>query len=269
MGTQKQFVGIALVSKDEILNENFSIFKDFTRYLHALSDKRTLQSRVVYHERIAVALNAGAKNFYEHGECRLLDPSRKLLFEIIDEEIESKTGNIMDNTNKIITFDKGGKGVLKNMKKSYTKLFHGLNDSVILLFSYFIPCSIDFYNCSRLIHKFVNVSGLNMAICYESIYKFSDKCLSLSQITMENVVVVDCDEIWTEIRSQIKPLINTDTFRFKYEFLNGEYDNDFDDDFEDFADDVLDFRKSTRMRQFGKALCRKMMKRYNNFISLK
>jgi hypothetical protein len=70
-------------------------------------------------------------------------------------------------------------------------------------------------------------------------------------------------------RNQIKPLINKDAFRFKYEFLNGEYDNDFDDDFEDFADDVLDFRKSTCMRQFGKALCRKMMKRYNNFISLK
>jgi hypothetical protein len=154
-------------------------------------------------------LNANAKNFYDHGECRLLDHERKLLFEIIDEEIERfKTAKIKDSTDTIITFDNGGKGVLENMKKLYTKLFYGLNDSVILLFSSFIPCSIDFYNCSRLINKFVNVSGLNMAICYESNYKLSDKSLSLSQITMENLVVVDCDEIWTEFESKPNKAFN-------------------------------------------------------------
>ncbi|XP_045214603.2 uncharacterized protein LOC123564822 [Mercenaria mercenaria] len=258
---KSQFIAVAIVSKDEIVNESFSALKDFTDNLHNIEDPSVIVSKVVHHDRVAVAMNAGEKYFFEHGECRIFDPYRHCLFKIIDEEISSNTEK--KKRKKIAIIDKGGRGVLENMENTYIKTFNNLDDAVLLLFSFYIPCSIDFHDCARLLHDYVKASDHEMAIGYEHVHNLTDKSVSLKWLNMRNVTLFCNSEVEREINYQVSPLI-----REQDENCSLECDNMYagdEDTFDDFIDDIDDLRASKHWRQFEKGLCRKILKEYKNF----
>lgn len=260
-----QVMATSIVSFDEILEGDFSAFEDFTDYLHTVDDLSQIVTRVVHHGRVAVAMNAGERYFFEHGECRLFDPDRKHLFEMIDKEVFSRTGKKKKTKRNIQTYDKGGHGVFENMKNNYIKLFHTLSDAIILLYSFYIPCSIDYHNCASLLKDFVRESDLRLVVGYGYIHEQTDKDKSLNSLNVDGITVLSGSEISTEIQEQISHLIEKrigmdddivevickcDKFIDKF----AEYDSDFGD-----------VKKIMHKRMLGRGLCRQLMKEYNMF----
>lgn len=243
-----QVVAAAVVSKEEIVSEDFTVIHTFTEYLHSV-DTYQLQLGVVHHERMAVVMNADDQFYSTHGECRLFDPDRKHLSEIIDEGMNRKT-EVNNNV-----YDTAAHGVFEKMKLSFRTAFPELGDPLILLYSYYIPCSIDLHNCAKLLREFVRHSGHEMIVVYEDIYELTDANAALSSLEIQNIVVVSDAELNREIHEQMVPVMGN-------VIDDGEEWND-DSDYDIFHDivDYLEtFNLSGNRRKLRNKICRKVVK---------
>ncbi|XP_060577671.1 uncharacterized protein LOC132734834 isoform X1 [Ruditapes philippinarum] len=259
---KSQFITVAIVSKEEVIEENFSVLEKFTDYLHGLHDPSALVTKVVHYERVAFAMNAGEKYFFEHGECRVFDPYRKFLFKIIDEETSQKKRNKRKEpyTRKgIHTLDKGGLGVLENMENAYMKIYNNINDAVILLFSFYIPCSIDFHDCARVLQEFVKASGHKLVIGFEHIHHLTDRKRSLKWLEIENITVVSNKELERQLSCQLQGLLRQNDDDIGWVECDGDVDNT-EDVLHAFCDDVHGHRVGKHSRCSGKMLCRRILK---------
>lgn len=263
---KSQVMAAAIVSEDEILKSDFSALKDFTDNLHTLRDPTHMLSRFVHHDRVAVAMNASEKYFYEHGECRIFDPHKKHLFKIIDDEVLLKTGRY-PTRQKFKTFDKAGFGVFENMENKYVQAFGELTNAVILVYSFYIPCSIDFHDCAKVLRKFVHESGHNMVVGFDHLYRLTDEKISFKWLNTENIIVLNNTEMKREIRRQTMPLIRniSDNKVYKRSDVYNHYDR-FNDMLAEFSDDSDDTKETRHVKLVRKRLCRQIMKEYNMML---
>ena len=254
---KSQFIAVAMVSKDEVDAEDFSALENFTDYLHELQNPSALVTKIIHFERVAFAMNAGERYFFEHGECRIFDPNRKLLFKIIDGESLSECER-RKGKRGIHTSDKGGCGVLENMENAYRKIYHNFNNAVVLLFSFYIPCSIDSHECARLLKDFVEATDHELVVGYELIHHYTDQSLSLKWMNVKNITVLSNKELERELTCQLQCFLRQNDEGVRT--LDLENDEDF---FNDFSDDVHELTTGKHSRYFGKDLCRKILKACN------
>lgn len=256
----------AIVSEDEILKSDFSALKDFTNYLHTLLDPNRMVSRIVHHGRVAVAMNAREKYFFEHGECRIFDPHRKHLFKIIDDEVSLITGRY-PKRQKFKTLDKAGYGVFENMENKYVQTFGELTSAVILVYSFYIPCSIDFHDCAKVLREFVHESGHKMVVGFDHLYKSTDEQISLEWLNTENIIVLNNTEMKREIRTQTMPLIrNISDYKVNERSIVYDHYDNFNDMLAAFSDDSEDTKETRQVKLARKRLCRQIMKEYNMML---
>lgn len=199
---------------------------------------------------MAVVMNADEHFYCTHGECRLFGPERKHLFKIIDKGMKRKTEG-----KEIEVYDTAVHGVFEKMKLSFKQAFPKSSDQLILLYSYYIPCSIDFHNCAKLLHEFVKHFGHEMIVGYEDVFELTDKNAALSSLKMQNIVVVSDAELNAEMHKQMVPAMRSI-------IGDGEEFNDYSDD--EILYDILDsleyLKPLGNQRKLRKLFCRKIVK---------
>lgn len=126
----KQFVAAAIVSFDEIDQEDHGIKEEANRKLeNALTTKNDSD---IYHnyslsfERLVVLMNT--PRTVRHGEARLLDPSGDIRKKILKTDFNSSR---IKNDETIF---------LNTLKESFVSKFNH-NKYIICIFSHFIPCT--------------------------------------------------------------------------------------------------------------------------------
>lgn len=137
----KQFVAVAIVSYDEIDQEDLGIIEEANRKLEiALTTKNNSN---IYHkyslsfERLVVLMNTGTHRMVRHGEARLLDPSGDIRKKILESEFNSLRINNDDTV------------FLNILKKSFFSKFDH-EKYIICIFSHFIPCTKNNINVQYL-----------------------------------------------------------------------------------------------------------------------
>ncbi|XP_052781983.1 uncharacterized protein LOC128218365 [Mya arenaria] len=216
---KRQHLAVALVCSREIENENHSILEEFTKYLHS-GVFHIGHDRLVQKDRMAVVMNSTRRFHFTHGECRIFDPQRHFLYEIIDEgHRKAGINESVKRSSKTIYVNDSAKGTLGQMHASLKKT-HTAQDGCIhlyVLFSHYVPCDIDFHECSSILDKFVSSDKQNLIIGYEAAFEFTNEKRSLEILDQnENIFIVKPKAIFKEIRSQMETFFhcaNQTTYR--------------------------------------------------------
>ncbi|KAH3704360.1 uncharacterized protein LOC127859382 [Dreissena polymorpha] len=152
-----QYIAIALVSLQEIMQEDHSIVEQFRKYVIELDEVNS--SRTLLFQRVSVVMNSTVKSLSFHGERRVFDPDKRYLFEHIDSRVKNSSALVV--TNKVhYCLDNN---ILHQMHLDYVKHFQTTEEMIILLYSHNIPCDIPFNECYLVLTKFVD--NANEVIC--------------------------------------------------------------------------------------------------------
>ncbi|KAH3704378.1 hypothetical protein DPMN_079434 [Dreissena polymorpha] len=84
-----QYIAIALVSLQEIIQEDHSIVEQFRKYVIELDEVNS--SRTLLFQRVSVVMNSTLKSLSFHGERRVFDPDKRYLFENIDSRVKNSS----------------------------------------------------------------------------------------------------------------------------------------------------------------------------------
>ncbi|XP_052073738.1 uncharacterized protein LOC127711663 [Mytilus californianus] len=159
----KQFVAAAIVSFDEIDQEDLGIIEEANRKLKmALTTKIDLD---IYHnyslsfERLVVLMNTPKP--VRHGEAGLLDPSGDIRKKILKSDF---------NSSRIKTDDTI---FLNTLKKSFFSKFNHY-EYIICIFSHFIPCTEKEHQCAKLIDEFARQHNTEIIISSERVFDFTN-----------------------------------------------------------------------------------------------
>jgi hypothetical protein len=129
------------------------------------------------------------------------------------------------------------------------KIYNNINDAVILLFSFYIPCSFDFHDshCARVLQEFVIASGHKLVIGYEHIHHLTDRKRSLKWLELGNITVVSNKELEREISCQLQGLLRQSDADIGWVGSAGDIDV-----LHAFFDNVYEHRVGKHSRFFGK-----------------
>jgi len=192
-----QFICAALVSTHEIIAENHSVVNSFMEQVRAMETnmrnsvdenqntirpKPFVKDKFLCFDRVAVILNCNKKHFFTHGETRLFDHDRTILSTIIDENRSPFYDGLS------MTSDRAGCVLLK-LSEQYHKQFGAMDTSLFLVFSHYIPCSLDFHECSRVLHDYVETSKKTVCVSYEDIFRKTDVVKAESYLDHDNLIV--------------------------------------------------------------------------------
>ncbi|MEW8547089.1 MAG: hypothetical protein AB2693_26540, partial [Candidatus Thiodiazotropha sp.] len=172
MEEKKQFVISMVVSCHEIQNEDFSEMQRFSGFVERVN---RADQRYISYGRITVLLNTPWN--YAHGEARLLDPNGEILKSIIEDP------PFPYNRSERINF-------LSLMFRSFYHAFGADSKPILLLFSYYIPCTIRGYMCSNLISEFAASFTHKMIIGYESLNIWTNEKNAYAVMNKPNIHVV-------------------------------------------------------------------------------
>lgn len=203
---KNQFIVAVLVTVDEILTENISVLNLFEKHVMTKVTPCFVSNRVIQHDRCAFVMNASTKYFHEHGECRLFDPGRKILFKLIDSEYEARGAENGFKKRKSYKSNPSDQKLFHNMNDSFERTFNSRQKAVLLLYSHYIPCTVPFHECAKLLREFVKDSGRDTVVGYEEDYKFTDQTESHKWLSEANITVFSGLQIRQEMERQYKPL---------------------------------------------------------------
>ena len=217
---KKQFVIAAVVSSDEIRNGVYSCVENFREYLITCNSKPTLPQRYILRDRVVVLLNSPWNN--SHGEARLFDPQGKISNNI-DERIVPR--NEKDN--------------LSTMKENFYKVFDESEKAIILLFSFYIPCTIPNFMCSKLVGQFASDNSETLIVAYESVFRETNRNSSYHYMTEKNVYVVGRKIIRQVVNKEVNHLYSDPDRKIKRRYKQIWYGDGQPKDIEDIDYNAL------------------------------
>ena len=185
---KKQFVIAAVVSSDEIRNGVYSCVENFREHLITCNSEPTFRApqRYILKDRVIVLLNSPWNK--SHGEARLFDPQRE----------------ISNNTDERNNFRE--KDYLSTMKANFYKVFHKIEKAIILLFSFYIPCTVPTFMCSKLIGQFASDNNETVIVAYQTVFRETHLDSSYNYMTKQNVYVVGRKTIRKMVNLEINHL---------------------------------------------------------------
>lgn len=169
---KKQFVISMVVSCDEIRNEDFSEMQRFCGFIKRVN---RADQRYITHGRITVLLNAPWNS--AHGEARLLDPNGEILKRILGDP------TYLCSRSEQVNF-------LSIMFREFYDAFGADSDPILLLYSYYIPCTIHGYMCSNLIREFASNFTHIIIIGYESLNIWTNQMNAYASMNKPNIHVI-------------------------------------------------------------------------------
>ena len=174
--SKKQFIIAMLASSVEIRNQDYSCIQKFKKYLEYLEGMMLYRKsqRFLFKDRIVVLLNAPWSN--AHGEARLLDPDGCTLSAFVDERYSRS------ERCEQISF-------LTRMKDNFCYRF-GHENVILLLFSFYIPCTIPAFMCSNLIGEFAARSENATIIAYETLHIKTNVYLAHAFMNQKNIYIL-------------------------------------------------------------------------------
>lgn len=176
MTSKKQFMVAMVASSAEIRNEDYSCLYKFNKYLEYLEKipLYRISQRFLFKDRIVVLLNAPWSN--AHGEARLLDPDGCILSAFVDKRYAC-----FERRERI--------SFLTRMKDNFCYRF-GHENAILLLFSFFIPCTLPAFMCSNLIGEFALRSENTIIISYETVFRKTNKHLARAFMNQKNIYIL-------------------------------------------------------------------------------
>ena len=188
---KKQFIIAMLASKEEILHNDFSAIVEYGQYLLGCNDNASLQAsrRYLHNKRIITLLNAPWHQ--KHGEARLLDPDDTILSEVLQRPLNRKEDNY-----------------LAKMRDSFNLQFGHEEKPVLLMFSYFIPCTLEQHHCARLINEYAKRNDETIIVGYQTVFRETNRVTAFEQID-NNVTVVPKKYISAYVNTEIHRLFAT------------------------------------------------------------
>ena len=176
MMSKKQFMVAMLALSVEIRNEDYSCIDKFNKYLENLEEISLcrISQRFLFKDRIVVLLNAPWSN--AHGEARFLDPDGRILSGFVD-----KRYSCFERRERI--------SFLTRMQRNFCYRFDHEN-SIILIFSFFIPCTLPAFMCSNLIGEFASRWENTMIIAYETVFRKTNMYLARAFMNQKNIYIL-------------------------------------------------------------------------------
>ena len=176
---KQQFVIAMMTSCREIRNRNYSAIDHFINILEELGCSSDFHAPQRYFRRgrICVVLNAPWSQ--AHGEARLLDPTGETVLTFVDERYLRH----YCTRNEFKPF-------LDEMTFHFRNNFPREN-AILLIFSFYIPCTIPKFMCSNLIGEFAQTrDDLTIIVAYESVFRKTKKHLARAFMNQDNVYVL-------------------------------------------------------------------------------
>ena len=180
--SRNQFVITMMASSKEIKTEDYleiRRFKDNFEGLYITENLRVGQ-RFAQRGRVCVLLNAPWN--MAHGEARLLDPMGKILFTFVDERLLQNCCNACNRYEY--------KPYLCTMSEDFCSNFPD-EISILLIFSFYIPCTLPAYMCSNLISEFaLKNKGIVIIVAYENVFWKTNKNLAVAFMNQLNIYLL-------------------------------------------------------------------------------
>jgi len=191
---KKQYIAVALVSDSELEFKDTSVLKEFRECLNKLSPV----AKFIHHGRVSVVMNCSSKMFYTHGECRLFDPSREIVYGIIDRHTCMPSVKRQKHT----TCNDRAKGLFSEMLDTFLKQFP-VSNPIILVYSHFIPCDIDFHECCQVLATFSERQNLKLIIAYEDVYGNTNRANSKRVLkSQKNITLIEPEQLFSRLDGQ-------------------------------------------------------------------
>ena len=189
---KKQFIIAMLASKQELLHNNLSAITEYRKYLLECNDNAAFQAsgRYILHERIITLLNAPWH--HKHGEARLLDSDGKILNEVLQESVDRNEDNY-----------------LAKMRESFNLQFGNDKTPILLIFSYFIPCTLEEHQCARVIDEYAKRNSETIFVAYQTVFRETDSHTALEQMVDKKVKVVPRKSIIDSVDTECRRLLAT------------------------------------------------------------
>ena len=186
---KKQFLIAAVVSCNEICNRVYSCVENFREHLITCNRNSTFRpcQRYIMRDRVVVLLASPWNN--SHCEARLFFPKGK-----ISSNVENRIGFRDD------------KEYLPTMKNNFYKEFGVHEKAIILLFSFYIPCTVPNFMCSKLIGQFALDNNESVIVAYEKVLRGTNLDTSYHYMTEQNVCVIGRKTIRKVINWEINHL---------------------------------------------------------------
>lgn len=230
LGYSPQFLSVALVSLTEIEQGDISLINDYLVNMFKNTDSENgfhRAEKFIQYDRLAVVINCSKDLLLVHGEARVFDPDRKLLSDLIPNK--GTDTNIHTNQRK----DPARK-VLSNLQNNFRKKFGSLDQAVYLIFSYYVPCSIPFNECSKLLHLYVKSTSSMICVSFEAIHRGTDVKTAFLNMEHRNIAVFKQKQFLKELSKEERNYCLDDV----------ESDIDFDDNLPEFPETYYECRKS-------------------------
>ena len=157
---RNQFVIACLVSARELRYIDDSALKVFETHIKRLR-RIKCDDGYLLHGRVAILMNELHKHHNKHGEARLLDP-----FGSIRTYLDIDTP--YDEFEEPVDY-------MDELESAFKEEFGTEAKSYLLIFSHYIPCTLDGHQCSEVIGEYANQTSHKVYVGYEDVYKKTDK----------------------------------------------------------------------------------------------
>ena len=125
----------------------------------------------------------------KHGEARLLDPNDIILSDILQQPLHRNEDNY-----------------LAKMESSFYQQFGCDEKPILLLFSYFIPCTLADHKCARLINEYASRNDKTIVIAYQTTFRETDRDTAVKQMVDDEVKVIPRKYIAAYVNTEIRHL---------------------------------------------------------------
>ena len=183
---KRQFIIAMLASQREIVDMDLTAIVEFSKYLLKCNDEHKFRAweRYILYKRIVTLLNSPWHQ--KHGEARLLDPNSTILSDSMYQPLNRNENNY-----------------LESMKSSFFEQFDHDEIPILLMFSYFIPCTLHDHQCSRLINEYASKNDQTIIIAYETIFRETDYEIAINAMSSNNVFVLPRKYITNSVNKEI------------------------------------------------------------------
>ena len=187
---KRQFIIAMFASKTEIQRRDLGAIKEYGKYLLECnsSDSFHARERYILNKRIITLLNSPWNQ--KHGEARLLDPDGTVLSDILQKPCIRNEGDY-----------------LSQMKERFQLEFGDEEKPILLLFSYFIPCTLEDHQCARLINEYSKLNIETIFVAYQALFRDTDSHAAFEQMIGKKVKVVPKKYIEAHVNSEISRLL--------------------------------------------------------------
>ena len=169
---KRQFIIAMLASKEEILHNDLRAIIEYMQYvLQSTNASPQTSNRYLLNKRIITLLNS--PRLQKHGEARLLDPHSTILREVLQQQSNRKEDNY-----------------LAKMKESFHLHFGYGKMPILLLFSYFIPCTLEDHQCAKVLNEYAKRNCETIFVAYETVFRDTDPKMAVEQMVDKNVRVI-------------------------------------------------------------------------------